>query len=124
MKVKRTPQNTTLDVLSSALHKSYIAQICGSGEILPIEERVGKKLLKTINPVSKRGKELLAKQKVVFHLPDGECIPSASLPKLFLKLKEITIEKMKKYPEDKYQEEHFHAVIENIKQWEKLYSGG
>lgn len=113
--------NTTLDVLSSAQYKSYVAQICGNGQILAIEERVGKKLLKSINPMSKRGKELLANQKVTFHLPDGEQVPSASPTQVFLKLREITLEKLKKCPEDKYQEEHFQAILEQIIQWEKLY---
>jgi hypothetical protein len=121
MKMRRRTMNTTLDVLSSALHKSYVAQICGSGQILPIEERVGKKLLKTINPVSKRGKELLAEQKVTFHLPDGKRLSAASPSQVFLKLREITLEKVKKCPKDKYHEEHFHAVMEQIMQWEKLY---
>ena len=121
MKTKKIQDNTTLDILSSAIHKSYTARICGNGQILPIEERVGKKLLKTINPMSKKGKELIAKQKVVFHLPDGERMFSPSLPHVFLKLREITLEKMRMFAEDKRQEEHLHAVIENIKYWEKYY---
>lgn len=121
MKIKKVQQNTTLDILSSALHKSYVARICGNGQILPIEERVGKKLLKTINPVSKKGKELIAKQEVTFLLPDGERLAKASLRQVFLKLRENTLEKMKLPLEDKYQEEHLHGVMENIKHWEKLY---
>lgn len=121
MKIKKRQHNTTLDILSSALHKSYMAHICGNGQILPIEERVGKKLLKTIDPMSKKGKELIAKQKVTFLLPDGDRIPFPSLPQIFLKLRETTLEKMRKFSKEKQQEEHVHAVMEHISYWEKFY---
>ncbi len=121
MKTKKIHQNTTLDVLSSSLPKTYMTRLCGDGQILPIEERIGKKLLRTINPMSKKGKTLLSERKVIFNLPDGERISSQSLAQVFLKLRELTLEKMKKFPEDQQREEHLNAVIKNIKYWEKLY---
>ena len=121
MTIKKILQRTTLDIPSSALHKNYVARICGDGKILPIEERIGKKLIKTINPVSRKGKKLLAQQKVTFHLPDGDRLSPTSLSQVFLKLRESTLEKMKKFPEDEYQEAHTNQVIEHINEWEKLY---
>ena len=121
MKIKDFDHITTLDILSSAIYKNYLARMCGDGKILQIEERIGNKLLRTIDPLSRSGRKLLNTQKIIFHMPDGEIVQGKNIREIFQKLKENSLEKIQKFPEAQEWKERLEKTIEQINGWEKLY---
>lgn len=121
MKIKDLNQLSSLDILSSAIYKTYAARLCGDGKILHIEERIGKKLLRTIDPLSKAGRELLNTQKVLFHMPDGELLRGKHAREAYQNLKQKTLGKMKQFAGDRELTEMLERTVESIERWEKLY---
>ena len=55
-----TTRVTPLDLpRESFVKKTYTAIVCRGGRVLPIEERIGKRLLRVLAPESKEGRSLL-----------------------------------------------------------------
>ncbi|MEW5807440.1 MAG: hypothetical protein AB1756_08865 [Acidobacteriota bacterium] len=121
MKTEKVNQTTTLDIPSSALYKSYIVRLRGDGQILQIEERVGKKLLRTIDPLSKDFRELLRKEGMAFHMPDGEKFHGKSLGEAYQKLIDRALEAIEKAPESREWRERHEELIKKIHAWEEFY---
>ncbi len=121
MKIRKTDTLSTLDILSSASYTTYTAHICGDGKILQIEERIGRKHLRTIDPLSKYGRQLLNTKKVLFYMPDGSVVRGKSIKGIILQLKSTVLDKMQKLPEASEWKECVEKNLESIESWEKLY---
>jgi len=53
-------RRTPLDLpRGTSFRKTYCALVTGDGSVLPIEERLGRRLLRTIDPNSREGREIL-----------------------------------------------------------------
>ncbi len=121
MKTKKAETHSALDVLSSASYATYTAHICGDGKILQIEERIGRKHLRAIDPLSKYGRQLLKTKKVLFYMPDGSLVRGTSITGIILKLKNLALDRMQKLPENSEWKECMEKNLESIESWEKLY---
>jgi hypothetical protein len=63
--VKRSQPGHPCELPREALYaKSYRAALLGDGCVLPIEERLGRRLLRTIEPASSEGRRLLGSGQV------------------------------------------------------------
>jgi hypothetical protein len=56
----------------SLFDKTYRAALMGDGSVLPIEERLGRRLLRTIEPDSNEGRRLLRDGRVVLRRETDE----------------------------------------------------
>ncbi|MGH9870139.1 MAG: hypothetical protein ACREAA_18505 [Candidatus Polarisedimenticolia bacterium] len=51
--------------------RRYTAVVLGDGQVLPIEERVGRRLIRAIEPLSREGRSLLVSGQVMLWHDDG-----------------------------------------------------
>jgi hypothetical protein len=63
---RRRPSLDPCELLRDSLHsKTYRAALLGDGSVLPIEERLGRRILRTIEPESAEGRRLLGAGQVI-----------------------------------------------------------
>lgn len=63
---RRRPSLDPCELLRDSLHsKTYRAALLGDGSVLPIEERLGRRILRTIEPESSEGRRLLGAGQVI-----------------------------------------------------------
>lgn len=80
-------RKTPLDLLREALvKKTYRAVIRDDATLLPIEERLGRRLLRTLSPDSREGRALLRRGDVTLRRADGTAVPQRSFERLLERL--------------------------------------
>lgn len=63
---RRRPSLDPCELPRESLYsKTYRAALLGDGSVLPIEERLGRRILRTIEPVSPEGRRLLGAGQVI-----------------------------------------------------------
>ena len=117
--MKPTPRRTPLDLPREALHqKRYTAILCGDGKILPIEERLGKRLLRTIESGTLEGRDLLRRGWVFLRTADGKCLEGTPLQHVYACLREEAESRLAERPDDPRWQRHWLTQITSIRTWE------
>lgn len=117
MKVPLT--RTPLELPRQALYqKHYSAVLCGDGSVLPIEERLGRRLLRTIEAPSTEGADLLRRGWVTLRTVDGKAIDRLPLSRVYARLKEELTERLAERPKDPSWCDHYRGILETVEQWE------
>ncbi len=117
--MKPTPRRTPLDLPREALHqKRYTAILCGDGKILPIEERLGKRLLRTIDCASGEGRDLLRRGWVFLRTSEGKCLDGTPLQHVYTRLREEAESRMAERPDDAGWQRHWLTQLTSIRTWE------
>jgi hypothetical protein len=117
-------RQTPLDVPRQALHqKHYSATICGDGRILPIEERLGKRLMRTIECETSEARDLLRRGWVLLRTAEGKCLDGAPLDRVFARLREETEARLTERQDDEPWRRHWLTQLESIERWEHALLG-
>lgn len=70
------------------LPKTYSAVLLGNGSVLPVEERLGRRLLRTLSADSPEARALLARGHVTLRQADGRVLGSLPLSRALERLAE------------------------------------
>lgn len=117
-------RKTPLELPRQTLYqKQYSAVLCGDGSIMPIEERLGRRLLRRIEPDSAEGRDLLARGWVSLRNIEGRSLPSDSLSRLYARLREEARTRLSERPADPVWCRHYDNVLETIDRWESALLG-
>lgn len=63
-----------------SIRKRYSALVCGDGRVLPIIERVGRRVIREIDPSSREGRRLLEERKVSLQSATRGSEPTGPIP--------------------------------------------
>lgn len=74
---RKSPLEHPLEISSL---KHYAALVADDGLVFPIEERLGRRLLRTIDPDSREARDLLASGQVRLVTPRGETVKGSTRP--------------------------------------------
>ncbi len=84
-----------MDDVDSPLTKvSHRATITGVGRPGPIEERLGRRLIRLVEPGSREGLALLRSGRVTFVGPEGRCLPCIGLEEARRMLRERLLRRL------------------------------
>lgn len=114
--VMRTPLELPRQTL---YQKHYSAVLCGDGRILPIEERLGRRLLRTIEAPTPEGAELLRRGWVALRTLEGKALENLPLSRVYARLKEEVSERLAERPHDASWCSHYSGILETVRQWEE-----
>src|SRR5262245_20458242 len=94
---RKTPLEHPRETL---FRKSYTAVIRSDGSVLPIEERLGRRLLRTLPPDSDEGRQLLRKDCVSLLRADGRPLAGLSIEDVYRRLRMETEVRLAERPRD------------------------
>lgn len=95
-------RKTALDLPRAVLlRKSYTALICDDGTILPIEEKLGRRLLRTIDPASREGRELLRRDAILLTSAEGPTIAGLAIDEVLDRLSRRSGESLARHGKDR-----------------------
>jgi len=122
----KTPlSRTPLELPRQALYqKHYSAVLCGDGSILPIEERLGRRLLRTIDPTCREGRDLLRRGWVALRTLDGKSIERTPVLRVYARLREEAEARLAERPEDAPWCQHYRSMLASIERWERSLEPG
>src|SRR5262245_191480 len=95
--VRKTPLEHPRD---SLFQKTYSAVIRSDGSLLPIEERLGRRLLRTLAPDSEEGRQLLRKDCVTLLTSDGRHLAGLTIEDVYERLRVETASRLAEHPGD------------------------
>jgi len=100
--------------------KRYASAIMGDGSILPIQESIGRRLLREIDPCCSEGRRLLIQGRVSLHAADGSPIPDRRIEEVLDRLIERTRRRREAYPQFDSWTRHHDRVLESIRRMKRL----
>ena len=100
--------------------KRYCSVLCGDGSVLPIEERLGRRLMRTIDPASAEGRDLLRRGWVSLRTPEGRNIEGRPLPEVYARLRDEVEARLAERPDDESWRLHFDSLRQTIERWQQL----
>jgi len=108
-------RRTPLDLARERLfQKSYSALIRNDGTVLPIEERLGKRLLRTLAADSREGQGLLKRGFVTLKSPEGESFSGVPMEAILERLSRETSEKLARHAEDPEWQRRYRERLQTI----------
>jgi hypothetical protein len=114
--LRKTPLEHPRD---SHFRKTYSAVIRSDGSVLPIEERLGRRLLRTLPPDSAEGRQLLRKDCVTLLTADGRHLPGVSIEGVYERLRAETTMRLSEHPSDPEWRRRCKDTLVTIERWHK-----
>jgi hypothetical protein len=96
--------------------------IRSDGSLLPIEERLGRRLLRTLAPDSLKGRELLRKDCVKLVTDDGRPLAGLSIEDVYARLRARVTVRLAVNPRDPDRRRHCKDTLATIERWRKALS--
>ena len=117
--IRRTP----LDLPREALfRKSYSAVICSDGTLLPIEERLGRRLLRTLPPDCREARGLLKQGCVDLLTSDGRMLSGMTIDAVYRRLSSETSARLSENEANNEWRRRCRETLENIERWKRILS--
>ena len=114
--LRKTPLEHPRD---SQFRKTYSAVIRSDGSVLPIEERLGRRLLRTLPPDSAEGRQLLRRDCVTLLTADGRHLAGLSIEDVYERLREETASRLSEHPSDPEWRRRCRDTLVTIERWHK-----
>jgi len=102
--------------------RTYSAMIRSDGSLLPIEERLGRRLLRTLAPDSLKGRELLRKDCVKLVTDDGRPLAGLSIEDVYARLRARVTVRLAVNPRDPDRRRHCKDTLATIERWRRALS--
>jgi hypothetical protein len=113
-----TSRKTTLDPTPEAVfRKTYSAVIRSDGSLLPIEEKLGRRLLRTLPADSNEGRRLLRKDCVSLTTAEGRALAGFSIEDVYQKLRTQTAQRLAERPRDPDWRRRCQDTLVTIERW-------
>src|SRR5262245_59124139 len=117
------PRKTPLEHPRETLfQKTYSAVIRSDGSVLPIEERLGRRLLRTLLPDTQEGRELLRRNCVTLLTADGRPLAGLSIEDVYERLRAETAMRLAEKPRDPDWRRRCRDTLVTIERWHKALS--
>src|SRR6185436_9800753 len=115
-----TQRKTPLEPpLESVFRKTYFAVIRSDGSLLPIEEKLGRRLLRTLPADSNEGRQLLRQDCVNLTTAEGRPLAGLSIEDVYQKLRSQTTQRLARRPHDPDWVRHCQDTLVTIERWRK-----
>lgn len=114
--LRKTPLEHPRETL---FRKTYSAVIRSDGSLLPIEERLGRRLLRTLPADSQEGRQLLRKDCVVLLTADGRHLAGLSIEDVYERLRSETTIRLAERPGDPEWRRRCKDALVTIERWHK-----
>ena len=116
-------RKTPLEFPRETLHtKSYSAIIRADGKLLPIEERLGRRLLRTLSPDSHEARALLKRGCVDLLTADGRTLSGMTIDAVYDQLSSETSAQLAGNAENAEWRLRCRESLENIGRWKRILS--
>ncbi len=102
----------------------YTAAVCGDGRVLPIVERLGRRQVREIDPLSSRGRELLASGSVTLLYDGGERAEALAIDALLERLCERARGRRDAYPGLAQWTTHHDGVLRSLARMRRRLKSG
>jgi hypothetical protein len=99
--------------------RTYSAVIRSDGSVLPIEERLGRRLLRTLPPDSTEGRQLLRRDCVSLLTADGRSLAGLSTGEVYDRLRAMTAQRLAENPRDPDWRRRCKDTLLTIDRWRK-----
>ena len=114
---------TPLELPRGALfRKSYSAVIRADGTLLPIEERLGRRLLRTIVPASREARGLLKRGCVNLLTSDGKALSGVPIETVYERMWAETSTRLAEHADNAEWRRQCRDTLENIGRWKRMLS--
>ena len=110
----QTRQAERFAVRGTPFPKTYSSVIRGDGTILPIEERLGRRLLRSLDSASREARALLRSGRVRLRSSDGRELSGASIAAIYDRLRVETSAQLSERAEDPRWRRHCREKLETI----------
>jgi hypothetical protein len=114
--LRKTPLEHPRETL---FQKTYSAVIRSDGSVLPIEERLGRRLLRTLPPDSPEGRQLLRKDCVTLLTADGRHLTGLTIEDVYDRLRAETAMRLAEKPRDPDWRRRCKDTLVTIDRWYK-----
>jgi|SRR5262245_18852793 len=117
--LRKTPLEHPREAL---FQKTYSAVIRSDGSVLPIEERLGRRLLRTLPPDSPEGRHLLRRNCVSLLTADGRHLGGMSIEDVYDHLRAETAMRLAEKPRDPDWRRRCKDTLVTIERWHRALS--
>lgn len=100
--------------------RRYTSAIMGDGSILPIQELIGRRLLREIDPLCIEGRQLLIDGRVSLHAANGTPIRQRRIDEILDRLLTLTRHRREAYPQFDSWTRHHDRMLESIHRMKRL----
>jgi len=114
--IRKTPLEHPRETL---FQKSYCAVIRADGTLLPIEERLGRRLLRTLSPNTREALDLLRRNCVTLLTSDGRVLAGMSVGSVYDRLWHETSAKLAERKGDAEWRRRCREALDNIDRWRR-----
>ena len=104
------------------LRRSYSTIVRSNGEMLPIEERLGKRILRSLAPESLEARRLLRDGLVALVMPDGETISGQSIDVIYERLSTAIAARLASNQQSPEWRRSCRDTLATIKRWKRALS--
>lgn len=94
--------------------KHHSAAVLGDGTILPIVEKLGRRVLREIDPLSSEGRSLLDSGRVTLWYDDGASVETAPIQQVLDHLRSAVLVRRDAYPKVPRWTDHHDQVLKSI----------
>src|SRR2546428_14196107 len=119
--IRKTPREHPREPLCQ---KTYFAVIRADGTILPIEERLGRRLLRTLSPNTREALDLLRRDCVTLLTSDGRVLAGMSVGSVYDRLWHETRAKLAERRGDAEWRRRCREGLDNIHRWRRALPPG
>ena len=99
---------------SSPTPDRYAAAVCGDGRVLTITQMCGRRLVREIDPLSSRGRSLLAAGRVTLFYDDGRLVKNAPIHDVLGRMESAARVRRDAYPDLSEWTSHHDQVLDSI----------
>ena len=114
--LRKTPLEHPREAL---FQKTYSAVIRADGSLLPIEERLGRRLLRTLPADSSEGRQLLRKDCVTLLTSDGRHLPGLTIEDIYERLRAETATRLAERPGNAEWRRQCEDTLVSIERWHR-----
>src|SRR5438093_2853868 len=99
--------------------KRHSAAVLGDGRILPIVEKLGRRVLREIDPLSPEGRSLLDSGRVTLWYDDGACVDTAPIQEVLDRLRSVVLRRRDAYPKVPRWTAHHDQILKSIRRMKR-----